>query len=226
MTTQPSLLSCIELNNSTTVLYSIIWMHGLGADANDFTPFVKELSLTNKAAVRFIFPNAPLKPITINNGYVMRAWYNITSLSKIDGHVDDAGIDQSVAQINQLVQKELDRGIPHDNIILAGFSQGAVIALVAGLRSKQAFGGIVALSGYLPYSTAVLKDQVTTSLTTPVFLGHGIEDNVVPYFLAKQTADTLTALGFNIHFQSYPMGHSVCPDEIEDISDWINKVFV
>ncbi len=226
MTIQSDLSPYIEINPSSEAIGSVIWMHGLGADANDFVPIAQELNLPDGIPLRFIFPNAPLRPITINNGYVMRAWYDITSMTKIEGHIDHHGINQSVNQINELIHREIERGISSNKIVLAGFSQGALIALIAGLRFKNTLAGILALSGYLPYST----DDLTTQLTTanrniPIFLGHGTEDTVVPYALGQYTNDVLKKQGFDCSFHHYRMAHAVCPQEIDDIAEWVKKVF-
>lgn len=217
-------LTSIEVNPSTQAKGSIIWLHGLGADGNDFAPLIPELRLPSSLPLRFVFPNAPLRPVTINNGYVMPAWYDIVSMN-INEHADQAGITISTEQINQLIEHEETLGIPADKIILAGFSQGAVIALTAGLRYPKRLGGLLGLSGYLPYADKLLSEKNTVNKTTPIFIAHGTEDTVVPIFLGHSAFIALEKAGYTATWNSYPMGHSVCPREINDISAWLQKCF-
>jgi len=225
MTQSPHLIEHLEVEPPTTPRGTIIWLHGLGADAQDFAPMVTTLNFTQALPIRFIFPNAPMRPITINNGYVMRAWYDITSMSKIEGHLDTAGIDISVQQIHQFIAHEIARGIPAEKIILAGFSQGALIALTAGLRYPAKLAGVLALSGYLPYSAESLSKTIITSARMPIFLGHGTEDTVVPYLLSLHAHEMLKRCGYTTTFKSYPVAHTVCPEEVADIKTWISQVY-
>ncbi len=222
--TQSSLLPYIETTPKINVIGSVIWLHGLGADGNDFKPIVPELNLPANLPLRFIFPHAPLQPVTINNGYVMRAWYDIVSL-KIDEHADQKGIQNSVRQLERLIENEEKRGIPAEKIVLAGFSQGAVIALATGLCFTRKLAGILALSGYLPHAEQVIAKASPANQATPIFIGHGTEDTIVPFFLGHTTYETLKKHAYQVSWHSYPMPHSVCASEIKDISDWLQAVF-
>ncbi len=219
MTSQQNLLSCIEVSPSLAPKACVIWLHGLGADGSDFEPIVPELNLPD---VRFIFPNAPLKPVTINNGYVMRAWYDITSMS-IDQRIDETGIHHSVSQLTDLILHQMESGIPSEKIILAGFSQGAVIALTTGLKFEKPLGGILALSGYFPFAEQVIENANPEKRKMPIFIAHGTEDTIVPYRIGKASYEALNTHQFFVTWHSYAMGHSVCNPEIRDISDWLKK---
>lgn len=213
----------IQIEPNFPATASIIWLHGLGADGNDFAPIVPELKLPNSLPVRFIFPHAPLQPVTINNGYVMRAWYDIISLGN-DRNADRKGILQSVNLIHQLIAQEVTRGIPYEKIILAGFSQGAVIALTTGLTYPHKLGGIMALSGYLPFADDVFATATACNKTTPLFVAHGTEDAVVPYALGQLVEKALIAHHYPLSWHSYPMAHSVCLEEMIAIGEWIQIV--
>jgi len=204
--------------------YTVIWMHGLGADGHDFEPIVPELNLSPATSVRFIFPHAPEQPVTINGGMVMRSWYDILSM-EIARQVDEAGIDQSVALVKELVAQELDRGIRSDHILLAGFSQGGAIALQTGLQYDQPLLGILALSTYLPLPERILDGGYTANQSTPIFMGHGTHDPVVPMALGRQSCDSLIEQGYNVEWHSYPMQHSVNMDEIRDVGAWMMRLF-
>ncbi len=208
----------IVLDSGTDPSYSIIWLHGLGADGHDFVPIVEELTLP--VAVRFIFPHAPHMPVTINGGYVMRAWYDIAGTT-IDSKQDELGIRQSHSAVEALIAQEIARGIPENRIFLAGFSQGGAIALHTALRLRVPLAGVLALSTYLPLST--LAQSELTSNTTPIFMAHGVDDSVVPYTLGVTSHDKLQDLGFAVEWHDYAMQHSVCADELVDIQEWITK---
>jgi len=214
----------IEIHSSPTTLpsSSVIWLHGLGADGNDFAAIVPELNLARDLSVRFIFPHAPLQPVTINQGYVMRAWFDIYS-SQIDSKIDLEGIEKSANFVETLIEKEEAFGIPADRIFLAGFSQGAVIALTTMLRCKKRLAGVLALSGYLPFAEKWLQSASTASQQTPVFLAHGTEDPIVPYVLGTTTHDLLKKYNCPVDWHSYTMAHSVCKKEIDDIGKWITQ---
>ncbi len=214
------LLSTTEINPTSSPKGSVIWLHGLGADGHDFVPIVKELKLSDNLPVRFIFPNAPSIPVTINNGFVMPAWYDIVTFS-VENHADYAGIDASTQKIQQLIEHEKSRGIPAEKIILAGFSQGAVIALATGLTYPERLGGIIALSGYLPPNTLQTASAANQSL--PIFLAHGTEDTIVPYRLGENTHQLLQKNHYIIEWHSYQMPHSVCSEEILDIANFIQQ---
>lgn len=222
--TNKPLLNCIEINPQTPAIGSVIWLHGLGADGNDFVPIVPELKLPATLPIRFIFPNAPMRPVTINNGYVMPAWYDIFSMA-INQRIDSTGIAESVKQIEQIIAREEQRGIPSNKIVLAGFSQGSVVALTTGLGYAKKLAGILALSGYLPDADQAMASASTENKTTPIFVGHGISDTVVPQFLGLHAYDVLNRNGYPVSWHSYMMQHSVCEEEIADIGTWLQKVF-
>ena len=215
------LLSCVELGSSDAT-HSIIWLHGLGADGHDFEPIVGELNL--KHNVRFVFPHAPQMPVTINNGMVMPAWYDIKDI-KIDSQQDKAGIRKSQHAILALLEKEIQNGIKSENIILAGFSQGGAIALHTALRYTLPLAGIMGLSTYLPLANTLEKELHDANKNTPIFLAHGTHDTIVPMQLAADTNSYLQKLSCPSELKTYPMEHSLCPDQIDDISNWINQVF-
>jgi phospholipase/carboxylesterase len=216
----PPLLETIEINPTGNTTASIIWLHGLGADGNDFVPVIPELNLPENLPVRFVFPNAPMQPVTINNGYIMRSWYDIVMMD-INKHADEKGIAESAQHIWRLIEREEQSGVPTERIMLAGFSQGAVMALTTGLTYPKKLAGILALSGYLPYSEQIMAKASPANKTTPIFLGHGTQDTVVPYFLGQAAHEALTQHQYNVAWYSYPMGHSVCIEEIEAIGTWI-----
>jgi len=218
-----TLLETIELDSAANPTVSIIWMHGLGADGNDFVPLVKELDLRGCPGIRFIFPSAGTMPVTINNGYVMRAWYDIL-VSDLVRREDESGLRASQAQIEALVAREKARGIPANRIILAGFSQGCAMALQTGLRHPEKLAGLMCLSGYLPLADKTAADRTPASLDTPIFMAHGTADPVVQIGRAQQSRDLLTGLGYKIEWHEYPMQHSLCQEEIDDIGAWLKKV--
>jgi len=217
-------VSCIEIEPQQTAQKSVIWLHGLGADGSDFVPIVPELKLPASMNIRFIFPHAPTIPVTINNGYEMRAWYDILGLNR-ESQVDIRGINQSVAIIEKLIKKETARGIPSQHIVLAGFSQGAVMALSTGLRFNERLGGILALSGYLPLAEQTLTDANIANRQTPIFIAHGTEDMVVPHAYGKAAYMALKQANYPVSWHSYAMPHSVCAEEILDISKWLTDIF-
>jgi phospholipase/carboxylesterase len=223
MTTQ--LLETVEIESGANPTAAVIWMHGLGADANDFVPIVKELDLSNCPAIRFVFPNAPQIPVTLNGGYIMRAWYDIAAAgTDINKREDETGLRQSQQQINDLIARENARGIPTDKIILAGFSQGCAMSLQTGLRHPQKLAGIMGLSGYVPLADKVATERHAANQDTPIFLVHGTSDPVIPIQRAQQSRDLLLSLGYSIEWHDYWMQHSVSPQEIIDIGNWLRKV--
>lgn len=217
-------LPSIEIYPSLPAKGSVIWMHGLGADGNDFTSIVPELNSLTSLPLRFIFPHAPLRPITLNQGYVMRAWFDVSSL-RFKGDIDHRGIDESVKLIETLIEKERKAGIPAEKIILAGFSQGAMMALVTTLRYPDRLGGVLALSGCLPFEQELDKESNNSHKSIPIFLAHGTEDLVVPYALDVETCELLKKYDYSVEWHSYQMGHSVCDEEIKDIGNWLKKIF-
>ncbi|MCW8901256.1 MAG: alpha/beta hydrolase [Gammaproteobacteria bacterium] len=214
-------LPCVEINPAHAT-HSIVWLHGLGADGHDFEPIVNELNLNHP--IRFIFPHAPEMSVTVNNGLSMPAWYDITT-AKIDAAQDEAGIKKSQQAILALLEREIERGIPSNNIILAGFSQGGAIALHTGLRYEKPLAGIMGLSTYLPLVNSVANEVSDANKQTPIFLAHGSYDPIIPYPLAVETQATLNKLNYATELKKYEMEHSVCVEEVDDISHWINRVF-
>ena len=209
-----------DRNNPTA---AIIWMHGLGADGNDFVPIVRELDLSGLPAIRFVFPHAEAIPVTINNGYVMRAWYDILGMDLVRRE-DEAGLRASQARIEQLIAREVARGIPPERIVLAGFSQGCAMTLQTGLRHPQKLAGLLCLSGYLPLGDKIAAERSPANQQTPVFMAHGRGDNVVLINRAEASRELLQGLGYAIDWHEYMMPHSVCEEEIDDIGDWLRKV--
>lgn len=217
------LLPVIELATGHDPVASVIWMHGLGADGNDFVPVVKELGLPETLAVRFIFPHAPMRTVTINAGHVMRAWYDILELSNVERRVDAAGIRQSQGQIEALIAKEKSRGIAAEKIVLAGFSQGGAIALQTGLRHPAPLAGIMALSTYLPLAETLAAEASPANRSVPIFMAHGTQDQVIPIQIARASHEKLKQVGYAVQWHDYPMPHSVSMEEINDISSWLTQ---
>ena len=220
--TTPS-LDKIEIETAPNPSVAVIWLHGLGADGNDFVPIVRELDLTGCPAIRFIFPHAPTMPVTINNGYVMRAWYDILGADLVKRE-DEAGLRKSQSAIEQLIDQQKSLGIPAERIVLAGFSQGCAMALQTGLRHAEKLAGLLCLSGYVPLYTAVTNERHSANQATPIFLAHGQSDPVIPLNRAEQSRDLLLALNYSVEWHEYPMQHSVCPEEIDDIGRWLRRV--
>lgn len=214
------LLEAIEIETAPAPRASIIWMHGLGADGHDFVPIVPELNLPPALAVRFVFPHAPMRPVTINGGAVMRAWYDVVSGAG-DRREVEAGVRESQRRIDALIARELTRGISGSAIVLAGFSQGGAMALHTGLRYPERLGGIMALSCFLPLAGAVGAEASAANRETPIFMAHGTHDPMIPLVRGRQAHDLLAALGYRIAWHQYPMPHSVCAEEIIDIARWL-----
>lgn len=222
MSTLP-LLETIEVATSDDPTAAVIWMHGLGADGNDFVPIVRELDLTGCPGIRFVFPHAETMPVTINNGYVMRAWYDILGMDLVRRE-DEAGLRASQQRIEDLVAREVARGIPTENIVLAGFSQGCAMTLQAGLRHPHRLAGLMCLSGYLPLADKIAAERSEANRQTPVFMAHGRGDGVVTINRAEASRDLLKELGYEVDWHEYLMPHSVCAEEIDDISVWLRRV--
>lgn len=216
-------LETIQLDTGPNPTTSVIWLHGLGASGDDFVPIVRELDLTGLPAIRFIFPHAPTMPVTVNNGYVMRAWYDIigTDLTRRE---DESGLRASQAMVEQLIAQEKARGVPAERIVLAGFSQGCAMTLQTGLRHPERLAGLLCLSGYVPLNATVDAERHPANQATPIFLAHGRGDQVIPILRAEQSRDLLRSLGFNVEWHEYMMPHSVCQEEVEDISAWFRRV--
>src|SRR5450830_238386 len=217
------LLENIEIETAPNPTVAIIWMHGLGADGNDFVPLVKELDLKGLPGIRFVFPHADTMPVTVNNGYVMRSWYDIVH-SDLGRREDEAGLRKSQAQIEALIAREKARGIPASRIILAGFSQGCAMTLQTGLRHAEPLAGLMCLSGYLPLADKTALERTPASLETPIFMAHGKADPVVPITRAQQSRDLLTGMGYKVEWHEYMMQHSLCQEEIDAIGAWLKKV--
>lgn len=203
-------------------LGSVIWLHGLGADGHDFEPIVPELRLPEALGLRFVFPHAPVRPVTLNGGMSMRAWFDILTLDR-DGPADETGIRASASILDQLIAREQERGIATDKIVVAGFSQGGAIALYGGLRSAPKLAGIMALSTYLPIGSTFENEAAASDI--PIFMAHGVLDPVLPMTLGREAADRLIAHGFEIEWHDYPMAHSVCIEEINDIRTWLLSIY-
>lgn len=219
-----SLLPCVEHETAPEPRYSILWLHGLGADGNDFAPLVPELVTPDWPPLRFVFPHAPTRPVTINGGMPMRAWYDIVGVD-IASRQDEAGIRQSIAEVQALMTRENERGIDDDHIILAGFSQGGAITLATALRHPRPLAGIVALSTYLPLHEKTAAEASQANLATPLFQGHGEFDPVVAPTLGTMTRDWLRGAGHHVDWHTYPMGHQVCAQEIVDLQQWMRARF-
>jgi len=215
-------LECIVKEPHLTASASVIWLHGLGADGNDFAPIVPELRLPANLSVRFIFPHAPVQAVTINGGYAMRAWYDILE-ANLSRRVDEQGVKDSGQAIMELIEREHARGIPYDKILLAGFSQGGAISLYLGLRYPQKLAGIMALSTYIPVPEKLATERSAAMREANIFMAHGDFDPVVPMSLAKDSKALLEQLGYTPEFKNYPMPHSVCPEELADIRTFLIK---
>ncbi len=215
-----SLLDTIDKQTGPNPRASVIVLHGLGADGNDFVPVAQELDLSSVGDVRFVFPHAPVIPVTINGGYAMRAWYDILGADLVQRE-DEAGLRSSLAQVEALIEREKSRGIPAGRIVLAGFSQGCAMALLTGLRHAERLGGIVGMSGYLPLAATTAAERHPANTSTPIFLAHGRVDPVVPIDRAIASRDALKALGYAVDWHEYPMAHSVCMEEIADLNRWL-----
>jgi phospholipase/carboxylesterase len=218
-----NLLEHIQVETGPNPTASIIWMHGLGADGNDFVPLVQELDYSGLPAIRFVFPHANTMPVTVNGGYVMRAWYDITG-AELTRREDEAGLRASQRDIEALIAREKARGIPASKIILAGFSQGCAMTLQTGLRHPENLAGMLCLSGYLPLADKVAAEHTPESLSVPLFMAHGRQDPVVPFVRAEQSRDVLRSLGYQVEWHEYMMQHSLCVEEVRDINAWLRKV--
>jgi len=216
-------LETIVTETHAPITASVIWLHGLGADGYDFAGISSQLQLPAELGIRFIFPHAPVRPVTINNGLAMRAWYDIYSLNNLQ-HEDRTGIQVSEQAVRQLIQQQQAAGIPSTRIILAGFSQGGAIALHTGLRYPARLGGIMGLSTYLPLIPHFIDEAHVENRPTSVFLAHGEYDEMLPLILGEKTRDYLQQAGYSVEWHSYPMSHQVCPLEIADISRWLQRI--
>ena len=217
------MLKTIEIETAPKPVAAIIVLHGLGADGNDFVPICNEIELSAIGPVRYVFPSAPEMPVTINGGYVMRSWYDIVG-TQIDRQEDAAGLRKSALSVAALIDREIERGIPANRIVLMGFSQGCAMTLLTGLRHPERLAGLVALSGYLPLAASTAAERTDANALTPIFMGHGRSDGVVPMARAQFAQSTLKQLGYDIEWHDYPMAHSVCAEEVADLNRWLLKV--
>ncbi len=216
-------LECLEQQTGADPGASVIVLHGLGADGNDFVPIARELDLAAVGGARFVFPHAPLRPVTMNGGYVMRAWYDIagTPQARVE---DEAGLRASQVQIEALIAREVARGMPAQRIVLMGFSQGCAMTLLTGLRHEQRLAGLVGLSGYLPLASHTAAERSDANARVPIFLAHGRDDPMVGIDRAITSRDALRALGYDVEWHDYAMPHAVCMDEIADLNRWLLRV--
>lgn len=221
--TSSALLECIEIETAPNPQCAVVWLHGLGADGNDFAPIVPELDLDGIPGVRFIFPHALVQPVTINGGMAMRSWYDILG-PDLSRREDEAGIRASETQVCALLARERQRGIDSRRIVLAGFSQGCAMTLHTGLRYAEPLAGLIALSGYLPLADLLAAQRQTANHATPIFMAHGTHDPVVPLDRAQASQRLLAELGHPVEWHTYPMPHAVCPQEIQDIGTFLRKV--
>jgi phospholipase/carboxylesterase len=218
------MLETVEQSTRPRVAWSIVWLHGLGADGHDFAPIVPELVRPDWPGIRFVFPHAPVRPVTVNGGMRMRAWYDIKSLST-DDRADEEGLRESMREIDALLARERDRGVPPQRQLLVGFSMGGALALCSGLRREAPVAGIAALSAYLPLASTLPAEMTPGGKATPVFMGHGTQDPVVVPAWGSRSRDALKALGVGVEWHTYPMPHSVCADEVRDLGDWMTARF-
>ncbi len=218
------LLPCVTIEPDKVADAVVIWLHGLGADGHDFEPIIPHLKLARSVSVRFVFPHAPHRPVTINNGMVMRAWYDIAGPGQ-RWQEDDTGIRSSEGDLRRLIAREIARGIPSQRIVLAGFSQGGAIVLQTGLRYPVPLGGIIALSTYLPLAARLPDEAHPSNRAVPILIAHGRRDTIIPITLALRSRDVLLAAGYTVEWRDYDIGHSVCPDEIDAISSWLGQRF-
>ncbi|SFC48349.1 phospholipase/carboxylesterase [Polaromonas sp. OV174] len=216
-------LEVLEAQTGENPVATIIIMHGLGADGRDFLPIAEQLDLSGVGPVRYLFPNAPVMPVTINGGYEMPAWYDILGADLVSRQ-DESGLRQSQASIEALIAHEKSRGIAAHRIVVAGFSQGCAMALMIGLRHPERLAGVAGLSGYLPLADKTAVERSAANQDLPIFLAHGTHDGVVSLPRASATRDALSALGYPVEWHEYPMEHSVCPQEVADLERWLQRV--
>ena len=217
------LLETVEIETAPAPRASIIWLHGLGADGHDFEPIVPELGLPETLAVRFVFPHAPARPVTINGGMVMRAWYDVVAAGG-DRREVEPGVRESSRRIEALIDRERARGVADSAIVLAGFSKGGAMALHTGLRHPQRLAGIMALSCFLPLAETVATEGSAANRDVPIFMAHGTHDPLIPIERGRQARDLLAGLGYRIEWHEYRMPHSVCAEEVADIAGWLTKI--
>lgn len=217
------MLQSVELQTTPSPTASIVWLHGLGADGYDFVPVVKELEALGALPARYLFPHAPMRPVTINGGMTMRAWYDILG-TELTRREDEAGVRESQGLVEELIAREEQRGIARSRIVLAGFSQGGAITLHTGLRQAAPLAGLLALSTYLPLAASFAAERAAASQNVPILMAHGTQDPIIPMARATESRDALRALGYSVQWQQYPMPHSVCAEEIELIAGFLRAV--
>ena len=218
------MLETIDIETAPQPKTSIIVLHGLGADGNDFVPFAQEIDLRAVGPVRWVFPHAPVMPVTINGGYRMRAWYDVLHSADLRQRQDEAGMRASLGHVEEIIAREKERGSAADRIAIAGFSQGCAMALLTGLRHKERLAGIVGMSGYLPLAETTGAERSAANQVTPIFLAHGAMDPVIPVDAGAMSRDALRALGYEVEWHEYPMPHSVCMEEVRDLNAWLRRV--
>jgi len=218
------MLETVEIETGSEPAGTVIWLHGLGADGHDFEPVVPELRLPDDLPLRFVFPHAPIRPVTINAGMRMRAWYDIVAIDR-RARQDEEGIRESSAATVELIEREKERGIPAARIVLAGFSQGGAVAIHTALRYPERLAGLIALSTWMPLGESLAGEGSAANRDLPVFMAHGRQDPMVPVALGEQTREALAAAGYPLDWQTYDMPHAVCPAEIADISTWLQERF-
>lgn len=216
-------LATIELNPAGEATASIIILHGLGADGADFLSFGDQIDLSSVGPVRYVLPRAPVRPVTINNGYKMRAWYDVLG-AQIDRREDEAGLRESMREVQALIDRERARGVAANRIVLGGFSQGCAMALLAGLRYPERLAGLVCMSGYLPLAGSTAAERHDANALVPIFMAHGRRDGVIPLDRATAARDALAKLGYSVQWHEYPMEHSVCTEEVQALNAWLLKV--
>jgi phospholipase/carboxylesterase len=219
-----ALLQTVEHETAPNPQWTVLWLHGLGADGHDFAPIVPELVRRDWPALRFVFPHAPQRAVTINGGARMRAWYDIRDFD-LANRADAQGVEESIVQVEALIAREAERGVPASRLLLAGFSQGGAITLAAGLRRREPLAGLIGLSTYLPMHDRAAQLLATQATAQPVFMAHGLQDPVVPYAAGEMSAARLRELGFAVDWHRYPMPHSVCAEEVRDLGDWMSRRF-
>ncbi|RXR08790.1 alpha/beta hydrolase [Pseudoxanthomonas composti] len=219
-----ALLETVERETAHNPTWSVLWLHGLGADGHDFAPIVPELLRPGWPALRFVFPHAPVRPVTINNGMRMRAWYDIAGMD-FATRADAAGVAASVEQVEALIAREAERGVPPQRVLLAGFSQGGAITLAVGTRRHQPLAGLIALSTYLPDPAGLARYGTQAATVQPVFAAHGSHDPVVPFAAGQASAQALQQAGYSVDWHSYPMAHQVCAEQIADLTRWVDARF-
>jgi phospholipase/carboxylesterase len=217
------MLQTIEIETAPNPNAAVIWLHGLGADCHDFEPLVPEIVPRRERAWRFVFPNAPVRPVTINGGMSMRAWYDILGFDRLAAE-DTAGFRDTDARVRELIGKQIERGIPAARIVLAGFSQGGAVSLYTGLRYPERLAGLLALSCYLPLAGTLAAERAPANAGAPIFMAHGLEDGVLPIGMGLESREKLKALGFAVEWHQYRMAHSVCQPEVADIREFLLRV--